>query len=559
MKIYILTFTFVLLVLLAAGCNDDSDNIDGDTSDGDRSDGDNPDGDEPDGDEPDGDEPDGDEPDGDDPDGDDPDGDMEREIEQENDSDDPDGDMEMEIEQENDGDTDFEEELEVDDAEGETDGDLSEAESDEMDSESAEAELEEEAPELKGYGDIVVGVPGHSWTGLAMAFHGSATGPSTTADWSSTGPDYSDYGYVVASAGDVNDDGYDDVIVGMNDNDGTAYVYHGSASGLSANEDWSDAAANGDWFGSSVASAGDINKDGYADVVIGAPGTDGSKGKAYAYYGSSTGLSDTADWALSNPSLYNGFGISVSGAGDVNNDGYDDVVIAGEYYTGFAYLYLGSASGLATTASWTASASSEASYLGTAIASAGDVNKDGYDDVIVGAKGYGTDQGIVYVYLGGSGGLSATASWTIMGEGNNDFFGCSVASAGDVNGDGYDDVIVGASLINSDKGKAYVYYGSASGLSNSPDWVVDGENAYDRFGHSVASAGDVNGDGYDDVIVGAKNYTFSTSSKGKAYLYLGSESGLSTTATWTIEGTSSSGNLGNSVAAAGNVNGDVVP
>jgi hypothetical protein len=102
--------------------------------------------------------------------------------------------------------------------------------------------------------------------------------------------------------------------------------------------------------------------------------------------------------------------------------------------------------------------------------------------------------------------LGPVLNWTATGEAANDYFGTSAASAGDVNGDGYDDVIVGANR-NDDgglgAGKAYLYLGSSSGISASASWTATGEAAGDYFGYSVASAGDVNGDGYDDVIVSA--------------------------------------------------------
>jgi hypothetical protein len=224
-------------------------------------------------------------------------------------------------------------------------------------------------------------------------------------------------------------------------------------------------------------------------------------------------------------------------------------------------------------------------YFGYAVASAGDVNGDGYDDIVVGAyqnDDGGSDAGKAYVYLGSASGLSATAPWIVTGEAGDDYFGYAVASAGDVNGDGYDDVIVGAHGNNdggNDIGKAYVYLGSASGLSTTASWTATGEVAYDYFGSFVASVGDVNGDGYDDVIVsanGGDDGSFVASvgdvngdgyddvivsanggdDAGKAYVYLGSASGLSTTASWTATGEAAYDHFGKSVASAGDVNGD---
>jgi hypothetical protein len=128
--------------------------------------------------------------------------------------------------------------------------------------------------------------------------------------------------------------------------------------------------------------------------------------------------------------------------------------------------------------------------------------------------------GKAYLYLGSALGLSSTPDWTTTGENAFDEYSLSVSSAGDVNNDGYYDVIVGARgyEVGGMKGKAYLYLGSGSGLSSTPDWTTVGENDGDQYGISVASAGDVNGDANDDVIIGAWAY-LANSYKGKAYLY----------------------------------------
>ncbi len=195
---------------------------------------------------------------------------------------------------------------------------------------------------------------------------------------------------------------------------------------------------------------------------------------------------------------------------------------------------------------WSDQGETASDFFGVSVASAGDVNGDGYADVIVGAyfnDDGGNAAGEAYVYHGSASGLSATPDWSDQGEASGDYFGRSVASAGDVNGDGYADVIVGANE-NDDggslAGEAYVYHGSASGLSSTPDWSDQGEASGDYFGRFASSAGDVNGDGYADVIVGAYANDDGGDWAGEAYVYSGSgyaESGIFESLAFTLDST----------------------
>jgi MYXO-CTERM domain-containing protein len=351
------------------------------------------------------------------------------------------------------------------------------------------------------------------------------------------------FGTSVASAGDVNADGYGDVIVGApsfdngQTDEGRAFVYFGSASGLSTTAVWtaeSDQATAS--FGTSVASAGDVNADGYGDVIVGAPSFDNGQtdeGRAFVYFGSASGLSTAAAWTDESEQAGAQFSISVASAGDVNGDGYGDVIVGawffdnGQLSEGRAFVYLGSPSGLSTASAWTAESDQEGAYFGTSVASAGDVNGDGYGDVIIGAYGFTNgqpDEGRAFVYLGSASGLSTAVAWTAESDQRNAQFGSSAASAGDVNGDGYGDVIVGAPLFDNGQtfeGRASVYFGSASGLSTTAAWTAESDQANAQYGISVASAGDVNGDGYADVIVGAKYHDNGQTNEGRLFAYLG--------------------------------------
>ncbi len=408
-----------------------------------------------------------------------------------------------------------------------------------------------------GFSDVIIGAwsfdDGFVDEGKAFVYHGSAAGLSATPN---STPDDADqasarFGVSVAGAGDVNGDGYGDVIIGAYQYDdgfvdeGKAFVYHGSAAGLSASpvNTPDDANQLDARFGISVAGAGDVNGDGYSDVIIGCYRyNDGftDEGVAYVYHGSATGLSATPNSMADDANqAFAQFGASVAGAGDVNGDGYSDVIVGayqfdnGQTDEGVAFVYHGSATGISNTVAAMVESNQATAYFGFSVASAGDVNGDGYSDVIIGAywydEGFNFDEGRAFVYHGSATGISlAPNSTPDDADLNGAQFGISVAGAGDVNGDGYSDVIIGANLFNdganTSEGRAFLYYGSAVGLSASPNSTPDDANQANAwFGYSVASAGDINGDGYSDVIIGAWQFDDGFNTEGKVFLYNGNE------------------------------------
>lgn len=398
-----------------------------------------------------------------------------------------------------------------------------------------------------GFSDVVVGAPyysnGEDMEGRAYVYHGSAAGLDPLPAWTfESNLTECELGWSVASAGDVNGDNYDDVLVaseycGVLDREGRVYLFLGSASGLSSTSAWMIEGGDSDEsLGWSIASAGDVNDDGFDDVIIGAPWAsypEGHEGRAYAFYGSASGLSTTADWVEESNVHWSGFGVSVASAGDVNGDGYSDVIIGHhnmdnpEEDEGRAYVYYGSVDGLVADPAWQFENNHAGSGLGESVASAGDVNGDGYSDVIVGAFRYsnpGEREGIAYLFLSSPSGLSLTPDWEV--ESNQDYaeYGQSVDSAGDVNDDGYDDVLVGAPWYSNgeqSEGRAFLYYGSPTGPMAAPIHTAESNQVDAHMGYSVASAGDVNGDEIADIIVGISWFDGGQGNEGRAIVYHG--------------------------------------
>ncbi|MHC5736640.1 hypothetical protein [Nostoc sp.] len=372
----------------------------------------------------------------------------------------------------------------------------------------------------------------------------------------------------------------------------------------------------GDKSGVSVSSAGDINGDGIDDLIIGASGADpngSSSGQSYVVFGSKEGfdaqlnlstLNGTNGFAINGINTYDASGRSVSSAGDINGDGIDDLII-GAYnafpngiQSGQSYVVFGSKEGfnaqlnlstLNGTNGFAINGINTYDASGLPVSSAGDINGDGIDDLIIGAPGAdlnGNSSGQSYVVFGSKEGfdaqlnlstLNGTNGFAINGINPGDFSGLSVSSAGDINGDGIDDLIIGASNADpngSSSGQSYVVFGNKGGFAASLDlstlnrtsgFAINGINPGDESGTRVSSAGDINGDGIDDLIIGAFSADPNGSSSGQSYVVFGSKGGFSAqfnlstlngTNGFAINGINPGDQSGASVSSAGDINGD---
>jgi Ca2+-binding RTX toxin-like protein len=386
--------------------------------------------------------------------------------------------------------------------------------------------------------------------------------------------EFDSLGGSVSGAGDINGDGIDDLIVGApgaNNFAGQSYVVFGSPGGFPANLELTDLdgtngfALNGigtdgvDQSGFSVSGAGDVNGDDLDDLIVGAIGANNFAGQGYVVFGSPGGFPaslDLVDLDGSNGFTLNGIntgdnlGHSVSGTGDINGDGIDDLIVGANRaepngpYSGQSYVVFGSSeefpanlelTDLDGTNGFALNGINKYDFSGVSVSGAGDINGDGFDDLIIGA--YSNQS---YVVFGSSEGfpasleladLDGTNGFALNGVTQGDISGESVSGAGDINGDGIDDLIVGASGADPNgiynAGQSYVVFGSSEGfpasleladLDGSNGFALNGINEDDRLGLSVSGTGDINGDGFDDLIVGAPY----ADPAGQSYVVFGS-------------------------------------
>lgn len=387
-----------------------------------------------------------------------------------------------------------------------------------------------------GYSDVAISAVDFTDTqpaeGTVFVFSGSAAGLGAGGHrLASPAPESGgQFGFSLGAAGDVNADGFADLVVGSRGGDAVT-IYLGGAAGLTGAERITIAGPEGSQFGLSVAGAGDVDADGYADVVVGAPLDAAPSGRVYLYRGTADGVDEAPLVALDNPTSPRGgaMGCSVAGAGDVDLDGYADVVV-GAYLNlggGQVYVFNGGPAGpdAAPTVELVHPLGDPAGSFGVVVSAAGDVNGDGFHDVIASdtpPTDAVAEPGTVFLFEGGPSGLIPTCRGVLTSpEAEDDgHFGLRAASAGDVDRDGVADVLLGAPGEDSaveDGGQAHLFTGSATGLA--PGRLLMNPDATQMnagFGLSLANAGDVDGDGWADVVVGAP---LQGEARGAAFLY----------------------------------------
>lgn len=417
-----------------------------------------------------------------------------------------------------------------------------------------------------GYADVIIGCTqfanGQLQEGAAFLHLGSPTGIASSAFIRYESNFISaQMGESVSTAGDVNGDGYSDMIVGISaQGSGITHIYHGGTLNVAALPSFTRssglAAAR---LGDAVANAGDLNGDGYSDAIFGAPDASNgqaNEGLAFVHYGSITGLSPAPALILEANLAGAAFGTSVASAGDVNGDGYADALVGAPLSGGIGrvYLYLGSPGGLVSAPALILDGT-PGSDFGRSVFKAGDVNADGYSDVVIGVPG----SGVAFIHLGSTTGLDNVPHATLNAIVPGSSFGAAVGTAGDVNGDGFSDVIIGAPTCSNpqaQEGAAYVYLGDLFDFPTAPQATIEGNVAGYRLGSSVAGAGDVNGNGFFEVVVGAPGATLGEANEGAAFIYYGTPAGTTLAGASTIQSNQIGANMGTSVAEAGDVNGD---
>jgi hypothetical protein len=380
------------------------------------------------------------------------------------------------------------------------------------------------------------------------------------------------FGTWISTSGDFNGDGYKDFLVAATSNatngtqSGRAYVYLGGAVPDAVPDLVLTGSTAGDRLGVAAA-VGDVNNDGFDDFVVGAAGNVGqipgpwTPGSAYLFFGGAT-LDGVPDLVFNGEYPADMFGATLAGLGDLNADGDDDFIINAAWwpnkgYRGKAYIYFGGP-GLDNVADMMFTMTE--GEMGIGVCPGGDFDGDGYNDLLIGAYKKDMpafDSGAAWLHLGGPG-LDAAPDFTFGGENWGDWFGSAMDWVGDLNGDGYNDLAIGASRYPSlaDRGRTYIYFGGPA-LDTTPDLIITGVANGDVC-RSIAGIGDINCDGFDDLAVGARGNDEAGTDAGKVYFYFGGP-GIDAVPDLELLGEAAGDGFGLHVRGLGDINGDSRP
>ncbi len=384
-----------------------------------------------------------------------------------------------------------------------------------------------------------------------------------------------DFGDQVSMGGDLDGDGLPDLAVGAPYAEvderpaGAVYVYSGwDGAGASVTELTvsSSHPYSYSYYGSAITTQGDLDGDGLHDLLVGAygfPNPEQHAGIVYLYRGAIGGIDPSAELSISasNPGEWHAFGIALSSGGDVDGDGLDDLAVGAPGSTsgspedqprcGSVYLYMnatGDLSGSVEQEVWASDCAMDDDY-GSAVASEGDLDGDGYADLVVSAlyasdikKGDEHGSGRAYIYLGGAGGVSVDSEQKVTPSDGADFdeFGTALATGGDLDGDGHDDLVVGAPYdddMGRSSGAVYVYLGSTVGVDLASETKLTDPAGGETYlyGASLAPLRDLNGDGLADLLVGSPRFDGRTENNGAVLLYLGTPAGVAPLADQVLE------------------------